>query len=193
MKRAKGASFSFTPLTDQRYATLDPNQSKLPSRLGCRSRAASPELTLRFQPSAGFPPEKVSTSTHFRVVRRGSQNECCSARLATRAFRQRRDASLSMLQETLFLKVPIGGENDQVDRCCLCLGRRNFCAGHVTRAASSVGQHDYANPPRMRRGYAHDQWQMRDHICPPQRTPRCHPRISRSLRKPAAVISALIL
>ena len=102
MKRAKGASFSFTPLTDQRYATLDPNQSKLPSRLGCRSRAASPELTLRFI----SPPEKVSTSTHFRVVRRGSQNECCSARLATRAFRQRRDASSACFKKPLFLRFP---------------------------------------------------------------------------------------
>ena len=102
---------------------------------------------------------------------------------------------ISMLQETHFLKVHIGGENGQVDRCCLCLGRLNICAGHVTRAASSAGQHDRASPPRMRRGYAHDQWQMRDHICPPPRPPRCHPptRISRSLRRPAAAISALIL
>jgi hypothetical protein len=54
------------------------------------------------------------------------------------------------------LKLRIGGENDQVDRCCLCLGRRNICAGHVTGAGSSAGQHDNAGPRRMRRGYAHD-------------------------------------
>jgi len=80
-----------------------------------------------------------------------------------------------MLQEALFLKVHIGEENDQVDRCRLCLGRRNICAGHVTRAASSVGQHDHAGPPGMRRGYAHDQRQMRDHIRPPPRPPRRDP------------------
>jgi hypothetical protein len=30
----------------------------------------------------------------------------------------------------------IGGNNDPVDRCCDCRGRRNICSGHITRAAS---------------------------------------------------------
>ena len=83
---------------------------------------------------------------------------------------------ISMLQEALFLKVHIGEENVQVDRCRLYLGRRNICAGHVTRAASSVGQHDRASPPSMRRGYAHDQRQMRHDIRPAPRPPRSHPQ-----------------
>jgi transposase InsO family protein len=33
---------------------------------------------------------------------------------------------------------------------------------------------------------------MRDHTCPPPSPPQCHPRVSRSLRRPAAGISALI-
>jgi hypothetical protein len=121
----------------------------------------------------------------IRVLKRSS----CDPSLSPKARRLSRAACF----KKRFLKVRIGGQNDQVDRYCLCLGRRNFCAGHVTRAASSAGQHDYANPPRMRRGYAHDQWQMRDHVCPPPCPPQCRPRISQSLRRPAAAISALIL
>jgi hypothetical protein len=75
------------------------------------------------------------------------------------------------------LKAPIGEENDQVDRCCLCLGRCNIGAGHVTRAASSAGEHDHRSPPSMRRGDAHGQRQMRDHIRPPARPPRSHPQL----------------
>ena len=68
-----------------------------------------------------------------------------------------------------------GEENDQVDRCWLCLGRRKLCAGHVTRAASSAGQYDHASPRSMRRGYAQSWRQMRDHTRPPGRPPRSHP------------------
>jgi hypothetical protein len=60
------------------------------------------------------------------------------------------------LHRTRFMvMVHIGGENAQVDRCCLCLGDRNICAGHVARSGSSAGHHDHASPRRMRRGYAH--------------------------------------
>ena len=52
--------------------------------------------------------------------------------------------------------------------------------------------------PSMRRGYAQDQWKMRDHIRPPPRPPRMPSAdadiraISQSSRKGAAASSALI-
>src|SRR5215469_2483199 len=43
-------------------------------------------------------------------------------------------------------------KNDQVDCCCwLCLSRRNFGARNNACADSSVGRHDHASSPRMRR------------------------------------------
>jgi hypothetical protein len=61
--------------------------------------------------------------------------------------------SLSILQEHLFLKVHMGGNNDQVDRfCCPCFSRDNLSAGYVARAASSAGRHDHSSPRSMRRG-----------------------------------------
>src|SRR6478672_3052063 len=45
-----------------------------------------------------------------------------------------------------------GGDNDQVDRCCICFGRRNLRPGNVARAASSGGRHDHASPSGMWRG-----------------------------------------
>jgi hypothetical protein len=99
-----------------------------------------------------------------------------AACLGTRAFRRGRDASRDQhASRNALPEGHIGGENDQVDRCCLCLGRRNICARHVPRAASSAGQHDHAGAPSMRRGYAHGQRPMRDHIRPPPRPPRRHP------------------
>ena len=44
----------------------------------------------------------------------------------------------------LRLECSYGGDNDQVGRCCVCFGRRNFRPGHVARAASSTGRHSLA-------------------------------------------------
>ena len=60
---------------------------------------------------------------------------------------KRRRYDYALFKRTNFLKVHMGGNNDQVDRyCCLCLGPRNIRAGHVACAASSVGRHDHASP-----------------------------------------------
>ena len=68
----------------------------------------------------------------------------------------------------LELGFSTGGNNDQIDSCCcLYLSYRNLGACNDTRAASSVGRHDYASPRSLRRGYAHGQWSMRDHHGPP--------------------------
>src|SRR4029079_18873853 len=68
-----------------------------------------------------------------------------------------RRLSLLLLQEN-----PSSGfaswekNNDQVDRsCCFCFSRGNVGAGHVARAASSVGRHDHASPPGMRCRLSH--------------------------------------
>jgi hypothetical protein len=68
----------------------------------------------------------------------------------------------------LELGFTTGGNNDQIDSCCcLYLSHRNLGACNDTRAASSVKRHDYASPPRLRRGYAHGQWSLRDDCGPP--------------------------
>ena len=82
-------------------------------------------------------------------------------------------ASLCSALAQAVLKVHIGGKNDQIDRCCFCLDLGNIRAGHVARAASSVGRHDHASPPCMRCRLSHGQWHLHSYCRPPERRQVC--------------------
>jgi len=66
----------------------------------------------------------------------------------------RRQAARSGWASSLHEGTNTEKTNDQVNRCCICFGRRNLRAGHVASPASSVRRNDHASPSELWSGDA---------------------------------------
>ena len=46
----------------------------------------------------------------------------------------------------------VGGNNDQVDRRCICLDPRGIRTGHASHTTASIGQYGHTGPGSVWRG-----------------------------------------